>query len=302
MRVLVTGGTGFIGGALVRALSVRGDAVTALTRNVEAPASRALAALPGVRLATWSDDWRPLVADSDAVVNLAGEPVVGRRWSPEQKARIRASRIETTRSLVEAMRSAPRPPAAFLSASAVGFYGAHADEPLDESAPAGSDFLSQVCVEWEHEAQRAPEGVRTVVLRIGIVLGEQGGSLAEMVRPFRLGAGGPIGSGRQWVSWVHRDDVVRLALHALDTPDLSGILNATAPEPVRQAELARAIGRALGRPSWLPVPRIALRLALGEVASMLVEGQRVVPARALASGFRFEHGDLARSLEALLRA
>jgi uncharacterized protein (TIGR01777 family) len=140
------------------------------------------------------------------------------------------------------------------------------------------------------------------VLRIGIVLGEQGGSLAEMVRPFRFGAGGPIGSGRQWVSWVHRDDVVRLALHALDSPELQGALNATAPEPVRQAELARAIGRALGRPSWLPVPKIALRLALGEVASMLVEGQRVVPARALASGFRFENADLARSLEALLQA
>ena len=284
----------------MRALVARGDDVTALTRSVQSPSSRALAAQGGVRLVAWTDDWRPLVSGVEAVVNLAGEPVVGRRWSSEQKRRILASRVDATRSLVEAMRAAPTPPTVFVSASAVGFYGARGDDALDESSPAGADFLARVCVDWEAEAMKAPERVRTVLLRIGIVLGEEGGSLAEMVRPFRLGAGGPIGSGRQWVSWIHRDDVVRLVLHALETPGIVGALNATAPAPVRQADLARGIGRTLGRPSWLPVPKFALRLALGEVATMLVEGQRVFPKRALASGFQFAHTDLEKSLKELL--
>jgi len=306
MRVVVAGATGFVGARLVEALSRRGDEVVLLTRNPEGRAAKQLAGLPKVRAEGWTagpgGDWAGLVDGADAVVNLAGEPVVGHRWSGEQKRRILESRLRSTRGMVEAIREAKQRPRVFVNASAIGFYGAHEDEELDENARAGADFLADVCDAWEAEARKAAPLTRAVQLRIGIVLGEEGGSLAEMVRPFKLGAGGPIGSGRQWVSWIHRDDLVSLILYAIDHDTLSGPVNATAPTPVRNADLAREIGRVLHRPSWLPVPEIALRVALGEVAGMLVRGQRVVPKKALAAGFRFAHADLRPALEGILRA
>jgi uncharacterized protein (TIGR01777 family) len=306
MRVVVAGATGFVGARLVEALSQRGDEVVVLTRNPEGRAARRLAALPKVRAEGWTagpgGDWYALVDGADAVVNLAGEPVVGHRWSGAQKRRILESRVLTTRAVVEAIEAAKVRPRVFVNASAIGYYGPREDEELDETARAGADFLADVCDAWEAEARKATKWTRAVQLRIGIVLGEEGGSLAEMVRPFKLGAGGPIGSGRQWVSWIHRDDLVSLVLHALDHEALSGPVNATAPAPVRNAELSREIGRVLHRPSWLPVPEFALRVALGEVAGMLVRGQRVVPRKALESGFRFAHAQLGPALEGILRA
>lgn len=305
MRVVVAGATGFVGTRLVEALSRRGDEVVVLTRHPDGAGARRLTSLPRVRAVGWASGpggpWAVEVGQADAVVNLAGEPVVGRRWNEAQKRNILDSRVRSTRAIVGAITAAKRRPAVLVNASAIGFYGPREDEELDESAPVGGDFLAKVCADWEQEARNVPEGVRSVQLRIGIVLGEEGGSLAEMVKPFRLGAGGPIGSGRQWVSWIHRDDLVALLLFAIDRPELAGPVNGTAPTPVRNAELSKAIGQVLHRPSWIPVPEFALRVALGEVASMLVRGQRVVPKRALAAGFAFAHADLTASLTDILQ-
>jgi uncharacterized protein (TIGR01777 family) len=305
MRVVLAGATGFIGARLVKTLSGRGDQLVVLTRSPQGRSATRLSSMPNVRVVPWDAEspglWRSELDGADAVINLAGEPVVGKRWSEAQKRRILDSRVLSTRALVEAMAAARRPPAVLVNASAIGYYGAHGDETLDEAGPAGGDFLAQVCRDWEAEAVRAEPRTRVVVVRIGIVLGEEGGSLAEMVKPFRLGAGGPIGTGRQWVSWIHRDDLVAMLLFAVDHVDVRGVLNGTAPTPVRNAELAREMGRVLNRPSWLPAPKFALRVALGEVAAMLVEGQRVVPKRALEAGFSFAHPDLSQSLAELLR-
>ena len=305
MRVVVAGATGFVGRRLVEALSGRGDEVVVLSRHPQGAGSRALSSLKSVTIRGWSSepggDWSSVVDGADAVVNLAGEPVVGRRWSDEQKRRILESRVQATRAVVAAIAKAGRKPKVLVNASAVGFYGFREDDRLDETASAGTDFLAQVCLAWEDEARKASGHTRTVMLRIGIVLGEEGGSLSEMVRPFKLGAGGPIGSGRQWVSWIHRDDLVSMILFAIDTPGVEGPLNATAPEPVRNVDLSRAIGRVLHRPSFLPVPEIALRVALGEVAGMLVRGQRVVPKKAQEAGFRFAHAELEPSLRGILK-
>jgi len=304
MMVVVAGATGFVGRKLVEALSKRGDAVVVLTRSPQGASARQLATLPGVRAVAWGSDpggaWESMVEQADAVVNLAGEPVVGRRWSAGQKARIRDSRVQSTQALVQAMQAAARKPSVFVNASAIGWYGDRGDETLDESAPPGADFLAQVCIDWEAAAKKAPAAVRTVLLRIGIVLGEEGGSLAEMVRPFRLGVGGPLGTGRQWISWIHRDDLVSMLLFALDGT-IEGAVNGTAPRPVQQADLAKAIGRTLHRPSWLPVPHFALKLALGEVADMLMGGQRVLPKRAQEAGFVFRHVDLDAALRDILK-
>lgn len=305
MRVVVAGATGFVGHRLVEALSARGDEVVVLTRSPTGAAARRVTALPKVRALGWDGEgpgpWSREVDGADAVVNLAGEPVVGRRWNHAQKQRLVDSRVRSTRALVEAMRAAGRPPQAFLNASAVGYYGFRGDEALGEDAAPGTDFLARLCAAWESAAHEADALLRTVVVRIGIVLGEDGGPLAQLVRPFRLGVGGPLGSGRQWVSWIHRDDLVALMLFAIERPELRGVVNATAPTPVRNLDLARAVGRILGRPSWLPVPAVALRVALGEVSGMLVRGQRVLPRRALALGFAFRHPDLDGTLLELLR-
>lgn len=303
MRVLVTGGTGFVGRRLVEALSARGDAVVALSRSVDSASAQALARLPGVQVRSWNgvdvESLLPLMDGVDGVVSLAGEPVIGRRWSDAQKARILDSRVRATRALAEAMRRSPRPPSVFVSASAIGFYGDRGDAEVDESTSAGSGFLADVCRQWEAAAGLAPPSVRTVMLRIGIVLGDAGGSLGKMALPFRLGLGGRLGSGRQWTSWIHLDDVVGLVLRALDDEQLRGPVNGTAPEPVTNAELTRVMGRVLHRPAVLPVPAAALRLMLGEAACVLLEGQRVVPRRALSAGYAFRFTSLEPALRAI---
>lgn len=282
MQVLISGASGFIGRRLRQALAAASHGTAALSRDP----SRVPAELAG----------------ADAVVNLAGEPIAARRWTAARKERIRESRVNVTRALASAIASAERKPSVFVSASAVGYYGPRGDEEIDESTPppATPDFLSRVCQDWEREARAAEPHTRVVLLRTGIVLGKGGGALAKMLLPFRMGVGGPVGTGRQWMSWIHMDDEVGLILHALGSEAVRGPLNATAPSPVTNADLSHALGRALHRPSFMVAPAFALRLALGEMADMLLTGQRVLPRAALASGYRFRHPELQGALRALL--
>ena len=288
MRVGVTGGTGFIGRRVVERLLARGDDVLAITRDVDRarphlPSSVGLAAWEGLQL-----------TETDAAIHLAGDPVVG-RWSEAKKQAIRASRVDGTRRLVAALhKSRAR---VLVSGSAVGYYGPHGDEELDEDSPAGTDFLAEVCQAWEAEAQ-AFSGVarRTVCVRTGVVLGKGGGALAKMVTPFKLFGGGPVGSGKQWTSWIHVHDLASLFLFALDDARAQGAMNGTAPNPCTMKELAASLGRALHRPSWLPVPAAAVRAMFGEGATVLLDGQRVLPRRAQALGFQFRFPDLDQAM------
>jgi len=301
--VLLTGGTGFIGKKLTERLIARGDQVTILTRDP----SRAAGRLPkGASAVAWDPEregpWFDEVARASAVIHLAGE-TVAQRWTPEARRRIEQSRVVSTRLVVEAIGRAAQKPTAFVSASAIGIYGARpAEETLDESSKHGEGFLVDVCERWEAEARRAEEhGVRTTLLRIGIVLGEGGGPLEKMLLPFKLFAGGPIGNGDQVVSWVHSDDVVGLALFALDDERARGPINAVAPSPVTSRELASAIGRAMGRPSWFRTPAAMVKLAMGEAAMVVTTGQRVVPKRAAELGYTFLHPALDPALASILR-
>jgi len=291
MRVLLTGGTGFIGDPVARALRAAGHDVTIVSRHPGHVPAKAIA---------W-DGVRDAMPETDAVVNLAGESIAEGRWTPERKARIVASRIDATRVVVEAIRTAAKRPHVLVNASAIGFYGPRGDEELDETAPAGEGFLADVCRRWEAEAFRARDlDVRVVALRLGVVLGRGGGALGKMLIPFRACLGGRIGSGKQWMSWIHRADVVGLVLAAIGNDAYAGPVNATAPAPVRNRDFTAALARAVHRPAVLPVPGIALRLALGEMATMLLSGQRVVPAAATAAGFQFAYPELAPALASLV--
>ena len=295
MRVAVTGATGFIGRELCAALLRDGHTVVALTRDPR----RAQAALPGALVANWGDPAAAL-PPVDGVVNLAGESVAG-RWSEEKKRRLRESRIAGTRRLVEAIASAVERPTVLVSASAVGYYGDRGEETLTEASGPGRDFLAQLCQEWEAEAQSAEAlGLRVARLRLGVVLDRDGGALSQMLTLFRLGAGGPLGSGRQWFPWVHRADVVGLFRFALETAEASGPINAVAPHLVRNSEFARALGQALHRPALAPAPAFALRLVLGEFAETLLGSQRVLPERAEALCYAFRFPQLAPALRAIL--
>lgn len=292
MHVVVTGGTGFVGRSLIASLAAAGHAAVSITRDPLRASGEAVG---------WSS-LEAAVGAADAVVHLAGEPIAAGRWTAARKARIRASRVETTRKLVDAMAAGESRPSVLVSASAVGYYGPHGDEVLDETAPAGSDFLAEVCRAWEAEAERAESlGVRVVRLRLGVVLARDGGALARMVPPFRAFVGGPIGSGRQWMSWIHGDDVTGLVLAALADDRWRGAVNATAPTPVRNADFAAALGATLARPAVVPTPAFALRLAFGEMADVLLTGQRVVPAVATALGFHWRYPDLLGALRASVR-
>ena len=300
MRVLITGGTGFLGRELVHALMERGDQRVALTRDP----TRARMALPGL---VHTHAWDPLAGPPppeafegiDAVVNLIGESVVG-RWTAEKKRAILETRATGTRNLMQGVRDAAgagTAPRVLVSASACGYYGNRGEEELTEDAPPGEGFLSGVCVQWEAAASEASaSGVRVVLLRTGMVAGREGGFLGPLSRLTRFGLGGPAGSGRQWWPWVHIDDVVGLILHALDNETVQGPLNVCAPDPARQREVASALGRVLRRPAIAPAPAFALRLALGEFATELLNSRRTLPAAALASGYAFRYTDLDAAL------
>jgi uncharacterized protein (TIGR01777 family) len=301
MRIVIAGGTGFLGSPLGEVYAEEGHDVRVLTRGLPAGESRHEpgTGVPGVNRVGWNPDgqsgpWAASIDGADAVINLVGAGIADKRWTPQRKAELRDSRIVPTRSLVTAIGSVTRRPPVFVSGSGVGYYGTSGDEPKTEAAHAGDDFLAHVCEDWEAEARRAESGsTRVVTLRSGVVLERSGGALPKMVTPFRFFAGGPMGSGRQYVSWIHRIDWVELVRWIVETPAATGPINATAPEPVPNREFARALGRALRRPSLLPVPGIALKLAFGEMAEpLLLTGQRVLPARAQAMGFHFRYPEV----------
>lgn len=294
MIVTVTGVTGFIGHRLLGRLRGEAHQTRVLSRTV----GKAGAVWPWDAMAgTPPPD---ALEAADAVIHLAGEPVA-QRWSPEVKQRIRDSRIEGTRNLVTAMGSLRKPPRVLVAASALGYYGERGDDLLTEASSPGTGFLPEVCIEWERQADRAAEfGVRVVKIRIGIVLGSEGGALKKMLLPFRLGVGGRVGSGRQWMSWIHADDLVSLMLFALDTPGLHGAVNGTAPNPVTNAEFTRVLGAVLHRPAILPVPAFALKIMFGEMAEVMLGSQRIQPAAALSAGFQFRYPALEQALRQLL--
>jgi uncharacterized protein len=305
LRVTVSGATGLIGRALLGALQAREAQLTVLSRDpARAAATLAAAGLAPVELVPWDPLTEPAPAQAvsgrEAVVHLAGEDVA-QRWTARAKQAIRESRVIGTSHLLEGLRDAGDRPGLLLSASAIGYYGPHGEEPLDEEAPAGEDFLARVCADWEAEAEKASElGMRVVLLRTGVLLDPAGGALAKMLPPFRLGLGGPVAGGHQYVSWIHHEDLVGIVLAALSDERWSGPVNATAPEPCTNRDFSRALGRVLKRPALLPVPGFALTLLYGEMATVLTTGARVVPAKPLVVGYRFAHPHLAGALRSLL--
>lgn len=301
-RVLITGGSGFVGRKLVCELLDRGDHVTVLTRDATSTRRKLPSA---VRVTAWdptqSGPWVEELSVVDAVVHLAGEPA-GKRWSPAAKRAIEESRITSTRVLVDAIGKAKHKPKVFVCASAIGYYGPHkGDEVLTEEAEPATDFLATVVTRWEEAARGVEEhGVRSVQLRIGIVLGEGGGPLEKMILPFKLYMGGPIGDGKQVMSWVHRDDVTGMILFALDNEEAKGPINAVSPNAATADELAKAMGIVMNRPSWLRVPKAIVEAAMGEAAVIATTGQRVYPKRAIELGYEFRYARLLPALESIL--
>lgn len=303
MKVVVAGGSGFLGAALCTGLAARGHEIVVLTRGTSATSD-------GARYVTWPAEdapgpWRDVIDGAEAVINLAGAGIADKRWNTTRKELLRSSRILATRALVSAIRAAKSRPQVLLSGSAVGFYGAQPEDgpDLDESAPPGSDFLATLTVDWEAEAHAAAAlGCRVVLLRTGIVLAHQGGALQKMMPPFKFFVGGPIASGRQVISWIHLNDWVAMAAWLVEHGTATGAYNGTAPHPVTNAEFSKALGAALGRPSWLTVPGFALKILLGEMAGVaLLAGQRAVPHRAVAGGFSFEYPEIGIAMRAAVR-
>ena len=306
MKIAVTGATGFVGTRLVERLIDEGHDVKVFTRSVE-KAKRVFAA-PKYKSSiafvaytpTESGDWQKEVSGCDRVANLAGEPI-SERWTAERKKRILDSRKLGTQKLVDAIAKADPKPTALISGSAIGYYGtSESAEFFETSEPAENDFLSQVCQAWEAEANKAKEaGVRVVIVRTGIVLGD-GGAIAKMIAPFKLYAGGPIGSGRQWFSWIHIDDLVNLFFKALLDSSMQGVYNGTAPNPIRMKELCQTLGEVLDRPSWLPVPDFAIEALLGDGAVVVLKGQKVLPERTQAAGFSFDYDQAKDALKQIV--
>lgn len=301
MKVAIAGATGFVGTRLVEKLSAQGEQIVVLSRDATRARrvfpSRAFPQLEVVGYTpSQSGEWQQAIASCDGVVNLAGTPIADQRWTPQRKQAIYDSRVKTTQKLVEAIAQVDPKPSVLVNASAIGYYGTSETATFDESSPPGDDFLAEVCQAWETQAQKVREtGTRLVVIRFGIVLGN-GGAIAKLLTPFRLFAGGPLGSGRQWFSWIHRDDLVNLIITALQRRDLEGVYNGTAPNPVRMQELSNTLGEVMNRPSWLPVPGLALELLLGDAAQVVLEGQKVLPKRTQSTRFEYQYPTLKPAL------
>jgi uncharacterized protein (TIGR01777 family) len=297
VNITISGASGLVGRRLLNVLGKAGHQLHVLSR------SAATQVPEGSRLSQWDTAGPPptgALETADAVVHLAGEPVA-QRWTAEAKRRIRESRVRSTRNLVEGLAQLARRPEILVCASAIGYYGSRGDEVMTESSPPGKGFLPEVCVEWEHAAgQAATLGMRVAIIRIGVVLDARGGALGRMLPPFRAGVGGPIGSGRQWMSWIHAEDLAELFRLVIEGSH-GGVFNGVAPFPVTNREFTRELARALGRPAILPIPAFALKLLFGEMAQVLLESQRVAPRAAEAAGFRFRFPQLAPALADLLR-
>jgi len=300
MKIFIAGGTGFIGERLVECLVQNGHSIVLLSRD--APKAQSTRKT-GVEVLSWSDrQWPEVLASTQAVINLAGAGVADGRWTPDRKKNILESRLNATRVLVSAMAGLKDGPKVLVNASAAGYYGPKGDEEIGEEAPAGSDFLADVCSRWEEQAFKAREfGIRVAIVRIGVVLGPGGGALARMLLPFRLGLGGRLGSGRQWFSWIHRDDAAGLIQEALQNPVLDGPINAAAPGVVTNAEFTQTLARVLRRPAVFPVPAFALKLMLGEMSGMLLTGQKLLPRAAQKAGYKFLFPELEGALRDVLK-
>jgi len=299
MKLIITGATGFIGWVLVERLRKQSHSLVLLSRK---PLSQQNTSRE--KWLTWEPGmggaWEGAIDGADGIIHLAGEPIAAKRWTKAQKEKLRTSRIDTTGSLVNAVAKARVKPRFMISSSAVGYYGSRGDETLTEESPPGNDFLSRLCVEWEDEARKAEgHGVRLALLRTGIVLGKGKGALAKMVPPFKMFLGGRLGSGRQWMPWIHIDDEVGLIHFLMENENARGAFNATAPNPVTMSEFSSALGKALNRPAWAPVPASVLTLLLGEMAEMLLAGQRALPSSAEQLGFRFKYKNVANALASL---
>jgi uncharacterized protein (TIGR01777 family) len=302
MNIVIAGGTGFIGRALCCAMVEEGHRVSVLSRSLR---EESRLSDPNNPLVTWngltSGQWEQAVEGADAIINLAGEPIADGRWTRERKRVLRESRTGATRLLIQAVSRLHVRPRTLINASGIGYYGACGSSPVNEQSPAGSGFSADLCVAWEQEAMMAETlGLRVVRLRIGMVLGQDGGALPRMLLPFRLFLGGPIAPGDQWISWIHRRDVVGLIRWALGNPAVSGAMNAVAPGAVTMRDFCHMLGRVMHRPSWLPVPELAIRLGLGELGTLLTTGQRVNPTVALREGYVFHYSTLEPALQAIL--
>ncbi len=304
MKIAITGATGLVGTRLVEKLHGEGNQIVVFSRNLDkAKKTFPPSAFPNLEAVQYtpqeSGDWQQKISGCDAVVNLAGEPIA-ERWTQQQKQAIMESRQLGTRKIVEAIASAEHKPQVLVSGSAIGYYGTSETAEFDESSSPGADFLAEVCKQWEAEAEKVKEaGVRLVILRIGIVLAN-GGALGKMIGPFKIFAGGPIGSGRQWFSWIHRDDLVNLIAEAIARPDLTGVYNATAPNPVRMSQLCQTLGDVMNRPSWLPVPDFVLEILLGDGAKVVLEGQQVLPKKTQAMNFNYQYPELKSALQEII--
>ncbi|HXG00828.1 MAG TPA: TIGR01777 family oxidoreductase, partial [Bacteroidota bacterium] len=300
MKVIIAGGSGFVARGIVEQLARESHEIVLLTRRT----AHSVPVWQGVRAVQWDarsvGGWSAELEKSDVVMNFAGEPLDAKRWTSHQKNVIIASRVDATRALVDAIRRASNKPSVLINASAVGYYGAVEHEDVTEDRGAGSDFLARVVEAWEKEAKAAEQlGVRVVLLRMGVVLARDGGALRKMALPFKFYLGGYLGSGRQWFPWVHRDDVANVVKFALQHAALSGPVNVVAPEPVTMKQFCAALGKAMRRPSWAPVPSVMLKLALGEMADMLLTGQRVVPAKLLKHNYNFLYPGLDAALRSI---
>jgi len=300
VKILITGGTGFIGTQLTSRFIQEGNEVTILTRSQKGPEKgpAGICYLQGDP--TQKGLWQEAIKNHDAIINLAGASIFS-KWTDEHKKAIRESRLSITQNIVEGMPSHPEKKITLFSSSAVGYYGFHGDEELVEDSPPGNDFLARIAVEWEGEALKAREkGARVVMTRFGIVLGEKGGALSQMIPLFKKYIGGPIGSGDQWFSWVHIQDLAEAFVFLTKHPEISGPVNVCSPNPVRNRDLAKALGKALHRPSFIPAPAFMVKLVMGEFGSVILEGQRVIPQRLLGSGFIFRYPDIEKALQSIM--
>jgi uncharacterized protein len=307
MRVFVTGGTGLIGSRLISRLMQRGDWVVLLTRRFAAARQMFGTNCEVVEGDPMQPgDWQDRAAGCEGVIHLAGENIFNRRWSAAFKTLMYDSRVKTTQNVVDALKRQPKQadgsPKILVNASAIGYYGPHADEELTEESPPGGDYLAKLCVDWEKAALAAQRaGIRVAMVRVGIVLDQQGGALGKMLTPFKMGVGGPIGNGRQWMSWIHQDDMIGLFLLALDNAQANGPLNGVASHPVTNRDFGKALGRALHRPSFMPTPVFALRVLLGEVANVVAKGQRVLPRVPLQLGYQYRFPTIDAALAEILK-